>query len=164
MGTSVTTEPTGDLGAWLPHAGPARMLTRVLEVTPEAIVCEGTVPASSPYASRSTVPSWVGVELAAQAAALLEAHTHEATLAGTRPTGYLVRMRDVRCARPGFPAGVVLRIRVERVSAALPLFAYSIAVVVGGVELLRGEINTYLAPPPEEASDMSLQISRKQNH
>lgn len=165
MGTPVTTESTGDLGAWLPHAGPARLVTRVVEVAADAIVCEGTVPPENPYVSSSSCPTWVGVELAAQAAALLEAHTHQATLVGTRPTGYLVRMRDVRCSRPAFPAGTVLRIRVERLSAALPLFVYRISVAAGDVELLRGQISTYLAAPPDEASsDSSPQTARKQNH
>jgi predicted hotdog family 3-hydroxylacyl-ACP dehydratase len=165
MRTPVTTKGIDDLGAWLPHAGPARMLTRVVEVTADAIVCEGTVPPTSPYVSSSSCPTWVGVELGAQAAALLEAHAHEATLVGTRPTGYLVRMRDVRCSRPVFPAGTALRIRVERLSAALPLFVYLISVAAGGVELLRGQISTYLAAPPDEASsDSSSQTWRKQNH
>ncbi len=159
------TEPAGDLGAWLPHAGTARLVTRVLEVTANAIVCEGTVTQASPYATRSWVPTWIGVELAAQAAALLEAHTHEAALEGTRPTGYLVRMRNLRCARPVFPAGTSLRVRVERRSAALPLFAYWISVAVAGIEVLRGEILTYLAAPPDEASsDAPSHTSRKQNH
>jgi predicted hotdog family 3-hydroxylacyl-ACP dehydratase len=168
MRTPVTTEPTGDLGAWLPHAGPARMLTRVVEVTADAIVCEGTVPPTSPYVSGSSCPTWVGVELAAQAAALLEAHAHQAALAGTRPTGYLVRMRDVRCERPRFAAGTVLQIRVQRLSAALPLFVYVISVSADGIELLRGQISTYLAaeaaPPAAGSSAPPSQTSRKQNH
>jgi hypothetical protein len=74
-------------------------------------------------------------------------------------------MRDVRCSRPVFPAGTALRIRVERLSAALPLFVYLISVAAGGVELLRGQISTYLAAPPDEASsDSSSQTWRKQNH
>ncbi|MGH9465016.1 MAG: hypothetical protein ACRD0X_05180 [Thermoanaerobaculia bacterium] len=154
-----------DLGAWLPHTGPARLVTRVVEVGPDAIVCEGTVPLQSPYSSGSGCPTWVGVELAAQAAALLEAHTHETTLVSTRPTGYLVRVRDVRCARPTFPPETLLRVRVERLSAAVPLFVYAISVGLDGVELLRGQISTYLAAPPDEVpAAPAAQTSRKQNH
>lgn len=158
-------ESMADLGAWLPHAGPARLVTRVVEIGADAIVCEGTVPPASPYASSSSAPTWLGVELAAQAAALLEARAHQADLAGKRPIGYLVRIRDVRCARPAFAVGIPLRIHVHRLSAALPLFVYRISVTAGGAELLHGEISTYLTAEPEgEAASPLPHTSRKQNH
>ncbi len=130
--------------AWLPHAGVARLVTGVLQVGADEILCEGWVPAGSPYRRGARCPSWVGIELGAQAAALLEAAAcEEATPDGTL-VGFLVRVREVRCLQPFADPEALLAVRATRLSAAPPLYVHTIEVRAGETDLLRGQISTYL--------------------
>ncbi len=129
----------------LPHAGAARMITRIAEHGDGTITCEGQVCPEGPYVQHGICPAFVGLEVAAQAAALLELLAVR-DLAPAPRAGYLVRARGVRCARPEFAAGDVLRAQVRRTAAVPPLFVYEIRVSDELGELLRGEIATYVGP------------------
>ncbi len=129
----------------LPHAPPARLVVRVLERGETSLVCEGRVPRDSPYVRGTSCPAFLGLELAAQAAALLERPTDAA--AGVTRTGYLVRVRSTSFRRPEFSLDALLLAQVRRVTASGALIAYAVTVRDELGELLSGDLSTWVVPP-----------------
>jgi len=62
----------GEFPILLPHAPPARLVHGVLEASAAEIVCGAEIPPSHPLAALGRAPSLLGIEAAAQAAAVLE--------------------------------------------------------------------------------------------
>ena len=137
--------PHPPVEALLPHAPPARLVRSVLEVSPEGLTGVAEIPGASPFAAAGRVPAFVGLEAAAQGAAVLEAlERREAP--GPR-IGYLVGLRGVRCAVPALPVERPFRFAVRLTGSAPPLSIYEVTVEgAGGAELLRGAISTYILP------------------
>ncbi len=149
-----------DLDALLPHRPPFRFVERILFRDPRGGACLGRFPSSAVVADRGLVPVLLGLELAAQAVALLAATSpagdgpapHQAP----RPApgrGYLVSLRDVRCHRAWLPAEVALHAAVRALGASGPLGLHQVRV---GPHVsdppgtlsevwLEGTIGTYLA-------------------
>jgi 3-hydroxymyristoyl/3-hydroxydecanoyl-(acyl carrier protein) dehydratase len=131
--------------ALLPHAPPARLVRSVLEVSPEGLTGVASIPEASPFAADGRVPAFVGLEAAAQGAAVLEAlERREAP----RPRiGYLVGLRGVRLAVAALPVERPFRFAVRLTGSAPPLSIYEVTVeAAGGAELLRGAISTFILP------------------
>jgi predicted hotdog family 3-hydroxylacyl-ACP dehydratase len=138
--TSIAPDPSRDL----PHGRAARFLTRVLEHAGDTLVGEGRVPDGAVYARGGRCPTFVLLELGAQAAALLEAPAGAPAAAAPR-AGYLVRARGVRCARLEFDVDRTLRVEARRKGSHAPLFVYDIRVSDGTGELLAGELSILAA-------------------
>jgi predicted hotdog family 3-hydroxylacyl-ACP dehydratase len=133
----------------LPHEGRARFVTSVLELDEGRILCEGAIPTESPLARDGFCPTFVGLELAAQGAALLEASRPARESApALRRLGYLVRASGVQLGVSRLPVGRPLRAAVRRVGAAPPLHVYEVRVTLGREEALRGRISTFLEAQP----------------
>ena len=127
----------------LPHVGPARLISSVASIDAGGIVCEGRVGPGGPYDADGRCASYVCLEVAAQATALIEAL--DPACDATRPrVGYLVRVRHLRLARPDFAAGEPLRASARRIASVPPLFIYAVEVADGSGELLSGEIATFV--------------------
>jgi predicted hotdog family 3-hydroxylacyl-ACP dehydratase len=128
----------------LPHTGTARLLTDVLRSGPGFIEATGRVPAAHPLVAGGRAPSFLGLELGAQAAAALEA-LERAAAGGDRALriGYLVRVREADFASPSLPVDTPLHVKVLLTGAAAPLAIYRIGVSVAGVESLRATLSTY---------------------
>jgi predicted hotdog family 3-hydroxylacyl-ACP dehydratase len=148
----------------LPHRPPARMVTHVLYGSDSEITCEAVVPLDSPFAEGGRCASWVTVEIAAQAAAVLEflSSGAEAGGAGRSRAGYLVRIRSATFSVCEFRAGVPLEARVVRVGAAPPLAVFEATVGLDGLEIMRGRLSAYLGAPSEAGGP--VQALLKQNH
>ncbi len=129
----------------LPHAPPARLVRSVLEVSPEGLTGVALIPGASPFAAAGRVPAFVGLEAAAQGAAVLEALGRRD---GPGPRiGYLVGLRGVRCAVAALPVERPFQFAVRLTGSAPPLSVYEVTVEgTGGAELLRGAISTYILP------------------
>lgn len=145
-------------GALLPHGPPARWIDEVIARTGGELVCRGRIPAASPFARGGIAPALAGIELAAQAAAVLEALERAGAEtgagagsgAGAMPRrGYLVRVRDAALATAGIPAEAPLIARVRRIGGLPPLAFYEVEVrrEDGGeaAEVCRGTLATWLA-------------------
>jgi|GEM_PF-942436 len=133
--------PMADL---LPHAPPARLLATVLAAGAGGIVCTGIIPAAHPLAGGGEAPGFLAIELAAQAAAALEALARHP---GGRPRiGYLVGVRDARLP-VRLPAGRALRVTAIPAGGAGALSTYEMEVREegAGVPLAAGTISTFLA-------------------
>lgn len=127
--------PVADL---LPHAPPARLVLGTLETSPEGIVAVAEVPPGHPLVENGLAPALLGIEAAAQAAAVLEA-LQRSNAPGPR-IGYLVGIREARLLG-AFPAGRPFRATARLQGGAFPLSIYEIA--VEGV--VTGTISTYAA-------------------
>lgn len=143
-------EPGRFWGGGLPHAGVARMLSRVLGCDGETIACEARLDAASPFAGlgrqAGLAPAWVGLEMAAQAAAALELSAREEGAGGR--LGYLVRLRNLRCGPPTLPVGEIVGVEATRTAAVSTLRTYDVFASVGAEELLRGELSVLFDPSP----------------
>lgn len=123
----------------LPHAPPARLVRAVIEAAADAIVCAAEVPLDHPLVADGRFPAFLGVEAAAQAAAVLEALGRKDGPPGPR-IGYLVGIREARFARPFLPAGRPFEVTARLQGGAFPLSIYEVT-AAGAVE---GAISTYI--------------------
>ena len=135
---------TGEFPILLPHAPPARLVRGVLEVSAMAIVCAAEVPPSHPLAAAGRVPALLGIEAAAQAAAVLEALARREEDPGPR-IGYRVGVREARFAAPSLATGRPFRVSARLQGSAPPLSIYEIAVGEPGREAVTGTVSTFLA-------------------
>jgi predicted hotdog family 3-hydroxylacyl-ACP dehydratase len=133
----------GDLAPLLPHAPPALLVRSVLTASAEEIACGAGIPPDHPLAATGRAPAWLGVEAAAQAAAVLEALARREEDAGPR-VGYLVGIREARFAPSFFPAGENFRVTARLVGSAPPLSIYAITAGDGSART-TATISTFLS-------------------
>jgi len=134
----------GEFPILLPHAPPARLAHGVLELSAAGIVCAAEIPPSHPLAVAGRVPALLGIEAAAQSAAVLEALARREEDPGPR-IGYLVGVREASFAVPSLPTGRPLRVSARLQGSAPPLSIYEIAVGEPGREAVTGTVSTFLA-------------------
>jgi 3-hydroxymyristoyl/3-hydroxydecanoyl-(acyl carrier protein) dehydratase len=116
---------SADPAALLPHAPPARLVEAILEQRPDALAVRARISPGSPFAEGPVAPGLVALELAAQAAAALEALERAARgEPGGARRGYLVGARDARWEPVLLPVGAPLEVRVALEARALPLSHY----------------------------------------
>lgn len=131
-----------DLGRTLPHGPAARLVEAIVEMDAESIVCRASAARDSPYGDGETISTLIGVEMAAQAAAV-----HQAFLgmeAGREPSasGFVVRARRLELARQRLEAPVSLLAEARLVSATGALCVYRVACrPQRGPELLAADLS-----------------------
>ena len=121
----------------LPHRGDALLLDELVRSEDEAIVFTASVDAGSAYAGDGEVCSIVAVDMAAQAAAVLEWQRSDLEKTG----GYLVSVQSARVGTPHFKAGEGVVVRVDRVASKPPLFSYRGRADCNGKQLLQVEFS-----------------------
>ena len=144
-----TPGPYPAVEALVPHALPARLVHSVQEVSAEGLTGVAMIPGESPFVVEGQAPAFLGLEAAAQGAAVLEAlGRREGSAAAGPRIGYLVAIRGARLAVGTLPADRPFRIVLRLTGSAPPLSIYEVAVIGGSgeTELLRGSISTYLLP------------------
>ena len=141
-GAELETAPlpaAGELPVLLPHAPPARLVRSVLAASAAEIACVAEIPPEHPLVVAGRAPACLGVEAAAQAAAVLEALARREEEPGSR-IGYLVGIREARFAAPSLPAGRPFRVTARLTGSAPPLSIYEIT-AAGGVTAI---LSTFL--------------------
>lgn len=128
--------PVGDL---LPHAPPARLVRGTVETSPEGITVVAEVPPGHPLVTDGLASALLGIEAAAQAAAVLEALQRTDGDPGPR-IGYLVGIREARLLGT-IPAGRPFRATARLQGGAFPLSIYEIRVE----GIVTGTVSTYAA-------------------
>jgi len=103
-----------DLETLIPHRPPMLLLGRILDITESTVIAEVNINTNSAFFSPNRgVPSWIGLEYMAQAAAVLgtsqidEEHAKESI-------GYLVGTRKYTCSVTWFRAGNRLLVKCRR--------------------------------------------------
>jgi 3-hydroxymyristoyl/3-hydroxydecanoyl-(acyl carrier protein) dehydratase len=129
----------------IPHEPPARLVRDILEASAEGLTGWAEIPAASPFVEEGRAPVFLGLEAAAQGAAVLEALSRR-DASGPR-IGYLVGLRNARFHVPWLPAEQPFRIAVRIAGSAASLSIYEVTVDDGaGTVLAQGTISTYMAP------------------
>lgn len=128
----------------LPHTGTARLLTDIVRNGSGFIEAIGRIPKTHPLVMAGRAPCFLGLELAAQAAAAIEA-LDRANETGdpVARIGHLARVRDAAFLRPELPVDTPLNVTAHLEGAAPPLAIYRIRVSVNGLEFLRGILSTH---------------------
>ncbi len=128
----------------VPHAPPALLIESLVARGAAGAQSRGLIPADSPFASFGRTPAYLGLEIAAQTAALVEALGREGEESGPR-VGYLVAIRQARCFVRTLPVGVPLDVFVFLSGSAPPLSIYEIRVGRKGTVWVEGTISTWIA-------------------
>lgn len=127
----------------LPHGENARFISEVVASGNGQLVCTGRVPPESPFVRKGTVPGFVLLELAAQAAAIEVLAAMKTR--GLRPNmGYLVRAQGLHWTAENVAAGLSLTASVRREDSIPPLYTYRATVAAEGVELFGGKFSIYV--------------------
>ena len=126
----------------IPHRGPARLVQAILESPgPDVAVCAGRVPADSAFVAEGRVPAVVLLEMAAQAAAVLQALAAPPA-GGSRP-GYLVAIRAATFRVDDVAADARLIATVRRTGQAGPLATFDVTVSSGAEEVVSATLSTH---------------------
>jgi predicted hotdog family 3-hydroxylacyl-ACP dehydratase len=118
---------------------------RILGEADDGLSCVARIPGACALVASGSTPAFVGLEAAAQTAAVWEGLVRS-RVSGTPSarTGYLVSLREVVLHRPTLPADADLHVSIRLVATAPPLTTYAVDVTVYGELALRGTIGTYL--------------------
>jgi len=132
--------------ALVPHRGPALWIRSVLAVGEDRLECLGWIPPDHAYARSGAAPCFVGLELAAQAAAALEALGHRRDDRDAAPRiGYIVGIREARFEVASLPAGQELRAQARLLGGASALAVHELLLFHGEIRCLSAQVSTYRA-------------------
>jgi len=132
--------------ALVPHRGPALLVDRVVAMSEDRLECVGRIPVDSAFADGEAAPCFVGLELAAQAAAALEALRHRRDFPNAGPQiGYIVGIREGRFEMGEIPLGQELRAQVRLLGGASPLAMHEVRLFHGEIPCLSAQVSTYRA-------------------
>jgi len=133
-----------DISELLPHTGIARLLTKVLRWDEFSIEATALIPGCHPFVTGDTAPSFLAIELGAQAAACMEVLSRRKS--GTQyegaVIGSLVRVREATVYQDALPSGKPILIRAKLQSTAHPLAVYRVAAVIDKVVFCEAIIST----------------------
>ena len=130
------------LAALLPHRGRALLVRRILRLADDEVDCEAVVPAASAFVDRLRAPACLGLEMAAQSAALLEATRRGGD--GDPVVGYLVGVRDAAFETSTLAAEVPHVAHARSVAATGPLRIFEAKLSQGGASTLRATLTAWL--------------------
>lgn len=142
------------ISEFLPHAGPMRLLRRVLAHAEDETLCEAAVEDAALFAQDDgSVPAWLALEWMAQCIAAHGGLLARARAEPPRP-GLLVGSRRVLLGADAFPAGARLRVRARHAAGDARLLAFDCNVADGedGAALAEARINVYI---PDDLARLS---------
>lgn len=147
----------GDIADLMPHAGPMRLLDRVVEHASTHTVCEADVARGALFADADgAVPGWLALEYIAQCAAV---HGGIGARARGRrpPPGLLLGTRRMTLHADRFEPGAVLRVTARHHRGESALVAFDGRVEApGGALLAEGRVNLYILEDWSELGDPDL--------
>ena len=135
-----------DVAELLPHTGIARLLTKILRWDEFSIEVTALIPVRHPFVTGNTAPSFLAIELGAQAAACMEALGRRKSGAryGNAMNGSLVRVREATVYQDTLPTDKPILVRAKLEATAHPLAIYRVAAVIGEVVFCEAIISTRL--------------------
>lgn len=139
-------EATPPVQGLVPHRGAARFVERIVAWNADSIECVGQIPLENVCVKEGFAPALVGLELAAQAAAALEALSRRGSGQSWPPlVGYLVSVKEAAFSVSRLCAGVDLTARVARIGKASALATYEVRILHAGLECVFAILSTYAA-------------------
>ena len=131
----------------VPHRGPALFIREVLGTERDAASCIGQIPANSPFVTKGVAPCLVGIDAAAQAAAVLEALLRGGDPEDGTQLGYFVGIREARFESAILPAGTDLAVHVRLLESAAALAAHEVELRIGSARYLSAVLTTFKPRP-----------------
>ncbi len=122
------------------------LVEEIVECGEGALTCVGRIPLDNPFVVGGRAPAFVGLEVAAQTAAVFEALGRAGSGEGPR-IGYLVSVRGAVFSTADLPAGESLIARVRASGSAPPLALYEVSVEALGQGVLTATLGAYIADP-----------------
>src|SRR5262245_60180983 len=139
----------------LPHRGDMLLLDGVQSYSAGEIAVSSTPKPGSWYAETPGMPSWIGIELMAQAIAAHVCLRYRAEGEPPRP-GVLLGTRKYRCKRPHFAFGEQLAVRARpSYQDEAGVGAYRCAIEHAGESLAEATVMAY--EPPDFAAFLRAQ-------
>lgn len=146
MRESESTLPIREL---LPHRPPMLLVDRLVEATPDGVVCEVSICPDSVYSTSNGVPNVVVLECMAQAVGVFVglSSRHEG-----KPIrdGYLVGVNNAQFNVDGFAIGAKLRISAKRIWGNVPFASFECKTTVDDIEAASATLNVYQLEQVEE--------------
>lgn len=138
----------------LPHGGAALLVDKLVETRADGATCSARVPAGSPFRvareGREVVPSILGLEMGAQAAAAMEAELRVADGEdgedGAARVGFVVGVRDAQFSVSEVAADSAFEVRVDRAGSAPPLFNFGVELFADGELFARATLSLFVEP------------------
>ena len=128
----------------LPHKGVSRFVKEILELSEERIVCTGRIPSDSPYLDNGRVPTYVALEIAAQASVLLERRRiRDRGYSDLENIKYLVSARKLVCLCNNFSPEELVMVFVNKIGSAPPINIFEFFTYLQNNKILNGEFTTY---------------------
>ncbi len=130
---------------FLPHSGPALLVTKTLEMSADHMVCLARFPARNALVSDGYVPSYAAVEPAAQTAAV-----HQALVAIAKGvelkelSGFLTSLKRLTIHQPSLPADTDLTVKVMPRGHIRGLSKYTFQLSVGTALACEGEFSSFV--------------------
>ena len=132
----------------VPHRGLALFIREVVQAERDAASCIGRIPADSPFVTKGVAPCLVGIDVAAQAAAVLEALLRGGDPDdGTSRLAYIVGIREARFETATLPAGIDLTVHVRLLETVSALAAHEVEVRIGSARYLSAVLTTFKPRP-----------------
>lgn len=136
-----------DLDQLLPHGPAARLVDSIVEIDAESVLCRASAPVGSPYGDGDTISTLIGVEMAAQAAAVHQAFLRIESGREPSASGLVVRARKLELVRGRLKAPVSLLAGGRLVSSSGALCVYRVACrLENGPDLLTGDLSFLHGP------------------
>jgi predicted hotdog family 3-hydroxylacyl-ACP dehydratase len=128
----------------VPQRGPSLLLSRVLKFEGDSLSAIGRIPTANAFAAKGAAPCFVGIEVAAQAAAALESLLRRRDSSGVAPQiGYLVGVRDARFDIQALPVEEDLIAHVHRTARAGALAIHEVHLLLGSTSCLSAVLTTF---------------------
>lgn len=132
----------------LPHQGAARLIDETVDADKTSVRCIARIPQNSPFRPQggTLAPSFLVVEMAAQAGALLIERADDATdQRDDGPAGYIAAVRDIALPHHGLDVNASFEIHASMQTSAPPLFIVTFTAASNGKTIGSGTLTLALA-------------------
>lgn len=119
-------------------------MREVLQAEGEIASCRARIPADSPFVTDGLAPCLVGIDVAAQAAAALEALLRAGPSADRASrVGYVVGIRGARFETATLPAEADLTVAVRLLESASALAVHEVELRLGSTRAMSAVLTTF---------------------
>lgn len=94
----------------LPHREPMLMISDIMEMNQESIICCSHIQQNNPFLEEGMLPTYVGLELVAQASGLHLAMAQQDHALKTPKAGAIVAVRDMKLSDVKINSGASLKV------------------------------------------------------
>jgi len=139
-----------NLDELMSHKRTMRLIDRVISHDDKNIVAEVTINSNTTFFKKGVIPSWVGVEYAAQAVAAFSGICAKEKNEKNR-VGFLLSCRRYKCTQSEFILGDVIEVHATEEFNDDNMGGYNCALYIRGAEVATVTLSAYI---PDNINDM----------